>query len=51
MAKKRNGIAVIVNPQSNNRVTMRRWPEIERKLKQAVGDYTVEFTGASGEAT
>ena len=40
----------MVNPFSRNGATGRRWAEIERKLRDALGDLEVEQTRAPRDA-
>jgi len=46
-----SAVAVIVNPASSNGKTRRRWPRIERALREGLGDLDVRLTAARGDAT
>jgi YegS/Rv2252/BmrU family lipid kinase len=47
----RLAVAVIVNPASSNGKTLRRWPRIERALREGIGDIDARLTEAPGDAT
>jgi len=42
---------LVVNPNSANASTRRIWPELEEKIKSAIGPFDWKFTGEMGEAT
>jgi YegS/Rv2252/BmrU family lipid kinase len=46
-----SAIAVIVNPAASNGKTLRRWPGIERALREGLGDLDARLTEAPGDAT
>jgi YegS/Rv2252/BmrU family lipid kinase len=46
----RPAVAVIVNPASSNGKTLRRWPGIERALREGLGELEARLTEAPGHA-
>lgn len=42
---------IIVNPNSANCTTKKRWPAIEKNLRKVLGEFAVEFTAGPNTAT